>query len=102
MFIAMNRFQIVKGREADFEAVWTGRKSHLEGVPGFVGFALLRGPEEADHTLYTSHSTWASRDAFEAWTKSESFRAAHRNAGDSTGLHLGPPKLELYQAVEGA
>jgi hypothetical protein len=30
-----------------------------------------------DHTLYASHTVWESRAAFEAWTKSEAFRAAH-------------------------
>ena len=30
MFIAMNRFQIRKGHEADFERVWAERDSHLE------------------------------------------------------------------------
>ncbi len=44
MFIAMNRFRIVKGREADFERILAKRDSHLDGVPGFVEFDLLRGP----------------------------------------------------------
>ena len=27
MFVAMNRFKVVKGKEAEFEAVWRGRDS---------------------------------------------------------------------------
>ena len=34
MFIAMNRFRIVKGRESDFERIWAERDSHLDEVPG--------------------------------------------------------------------
>jgi heme-degrading monooxygenase HmoA len=45
MFIAMNRFKVIKGSEAAFESVWLSRDSHLDKVPGFVEFHLLKGPE---------------------------------------------------------
>ena len=99
MFIAMNRFRIVKGREADFERIWAERDSHLDEVPGFVKFDLLRGPEADDHTLYASHSEWQSRDAFEAWTKSEAFRKAHAGAGSAKDIYLGHPEFEGFEAV---
>lgn len=101
MFVAMNRFKIQPGREAEFEEVWRQRESHLDRVPGFVSFHLLRGPSSAEHTLYASHSVWQSRAAFEAWTRSEAFRAAHRGAGEHKGLYLAPPQLETFEAVEG-
>jgi len=65
MFIAMNRFKVIHGSEADFETVWTSRDTHLRDVPGFVTFHLLRGPELDDHTLLASHTICASRDDFE-------------------------------------
>ena len=58
MFIAMNRFRVAKGSEADFEQVWASRDSHLDKVPGFVEFHLLKGAEAEDHTLYASHTVW--------------------------------------------
>src|ERR1700757_2816098 len=61
MFIAMNRFRVAKGSEAAFEQVWMSRDSHLEEVPGFVEFHLLKGPEAEDHTLYASHTVWKNR-----------------------------------------
>lgn len=100
MFIAMNRFQVVKGREADFETIWRTRESYLDGVPGFVEFHLLKGPELDDHTLYASHSVWQSRVDFEAWTRSEAFRAAHGRAGNtspSAPMYLGHPKFEGFE-----
>lgn len=102
MYIAMNRFQVAKGREDDFEQVWKNRDSHLSDVPGFVDFKLLRGPETKEHTLYASHSIWQSKEAFTAWTKSEQFRKAHRDAGSTDGLYLGPPQFEGFTPVEGA
>ncbi len=99
MFIAMNRFQVARGREEDFEQVWKMRDSRLDEVPGFVEFHLLRGPERDDHTLYSSHSVWASRQAFEDWTRSEQFRAAHRDAGQTKGMYLDHPVLEAFDVV---
>ncbi|WP_312166547.1 antibiotic biosynthesis monooxygenase [Phenylobacterium sp.] len=100
MFIAMNRFQVLRGSEADFEAVWLSRETHLENVPGFLAFSLLRGPERDDHTLYASHSQWASRAAFEAWTKSEAFRLAHRGAGENKPLYAGHPQFEGFEVLQ--
>ena len=99
MFIAMNRFRVKRGAEETFEQVWLSRDSHLENVPGFVEFHLLEGPEAKDHTLFASHSVWQSRAAFEAWTRSAEFRAAHARAGnDATGsLYLDHPKLETFE-----
>jgi heme-degrading monooxygenase HmoA len=99
MFIAMNRFKIKPGEEAAFEEVWRSRDTHLADVPGFREFHLLRGPEREDHTLYSSHTLWDSRAAFEAWTQSDAFRAAHRNAGDNRPLYLGHPEFEGFEIV---
>ena len=100
MFIAMNRFRVAKGQEAAFEERWRTRESYLGQVPGFEEFHLLRGPERDDHTLYASHTVWADKDAFEAWTRSEPFRAAHRAAGETKPLHLGHPEFEGFEAVQ--
>ena len=100
MFIAMNRFSVLRGQEEAFEAVWSGRNSYLEEVPGFVTFHLLRGASGEESTLFASHTVWKARADFEAWTKSEAFRQAHANAGGTRGLYAGPPKLELFDAVE--
>ncbi len=99
MYIAMNRFRVARGSEADFERVWTKRETHLEGVPGFVRFSLLRGPEAEDHTLYVSHSHWRDEAAFRDWTRSEAFRMAHAEAGRHKVLYLGPPQFEGFQVV---
>jgi len=100
MFIAMNRFQVLPGEEEAFEQVWKNRESFLADVPGFVAFHLLRGASEESHTLFATHTVWESRDAFEAWTKSEAFRNAHAGAGANRPLYAGPPKLELFDAVQ--
>jgi heme-degrading monooxygenase HmoA len=102
MFIAMNRFRVKKGSEDAFEKVWLSRETHLDRVPGFVEFHLLKGPEGEDHTLYASHTIWQSKQAFEAWTRSEEFRAAHARAGNETTgpLYLEHPKFEGFEVKQ--
>jgi heme-degrading monooxygenase HmoA len=77
-----------------------GRDGHLDKVPGFVEFHLLKGPEAADHTLYASHTVWENRATFEAWTKSEAFRAAHHKAGDNKPVYLGHPEFEGFEVCQ--
>lgn len=100
MFIAMNRFAVRKGSEADFEAVWLNRETYLDQVPGFVEFHLLKGPEQEDHVLYASHTIWRSRADFEAWTRSEAFRAAHAGAGGNKPLYLDHPRFEGFEVIQ--
>ena len=100
MFIAMNRFKVVKGSEPEFESVWLNRESHLQDLPGFIEFHMLKGPDRDDHTLYSSHTVWASRGDFENWTRSEAFRAAHRGAPTSKPLYLGHPEFEGFEVIQ--
>jgi heme-degrading monooxygenase HmoA len=100
MFIAMNRFKVKKGSERDFEQVWLKRETHLDGVPGFMEFHLLKGPEEEDHVLYASHTTWRSQADFLAWTQSEAFRKAHAGAGGNKPLYLGHPEFEGFTSLQ--
>ena len=100
MFIAMNRFKVRLGEEERFERLWTERDTHLRGVPGFVEFHLLRGPAGEEHTLFASHTIWATRASFEDWTRSQAFRDAHRSAGDHTGLYQGHPQFEGFEVVQ--
>ena len=95
MFVAMNRFTIVPGKEGEFEEVWKGRDSHLNSVAGILRFALLKGDADGE---YISHSTWESRDAFMAWMQSPAFAAGHRGSS-MAGIVAGPPQVKLYDAV---
>ena len=86
MYIAMNRFKIVLGKEKEFEDVWKNRDTHLDGVKGFKNFNLIKGDTNDNYSLYSSHSTWDSKEDFINWTKSDAFRLAHKK----------PPNIEIY------
>lgn len=100
MYIAMNRFKVLKDETAAFEELWLSRDTHLKTVPGFVAFHMLKGPVREDHVLYSSHTVWGTQDAFTAWTTSEAFRAAHRGAGGNRPLYLGHPEFEGFEVIQ--
>lgn len=100
MYIAMNRFTVAAENEKDFEALWLGRDSQLDQLPGFVEFHMLKGPEENGLRLYSSHTVWASEEDFRNWTRSEQFRAAHARAGETRKLHEGAPKFEGFEVIQ--
>ena len=52
MYIAMNRFKICPGKENEFEKIWKERDSHLDRVPGFKEFHLVKGKKHETYTLY--------------------------------------------------
>ena len=99
MFIAMNRFKIVPGKEVEFEKVWRERDTHLDGVNGFKEFRLVKGEKNNEFSLYASHSIWNSKEDFINWTKSEAFKLAHKNAGQHKDLYLGSPNFEGFEVV---
>jgi heme-degrading monooxygenase HmoA len=104
MYIAMNRFKVQKGSEEAFENVWKNRDSSLAEMKGFQTFHLLRGAlnEAEGYTLFASHTVWECYEDFAAWTKSENFRQAHKNAGSSKAVYVGHPQFEGFTSVEGA
>ena len=99
MFIAMNRFKIVLGKEQEFEKVWRERDTHLNSVEGFKEFHLIKGETNDEFSLYASHSIWNSKQDFINWTKSEAFKLAHKNAGQHRDLYLGAPNFEGFDVV---
>lgn len=100
MFIAMNRFRVRKGAEQAFEEVWLNREVHLRHEKGFVEFHLLAGPSRDDHTLYASHTVWETEEDFVAWTRSQAFRDAHKNAGSKADLYLEGPQFEGFRVLQ--
>ena len=99
MYIAMNRFKILKGKESFFEDIWKNRDSQLNKVKGFINFNLIKGKDNENYVVYASHSSWKTEQDFINWTKSESFRIAHKNAGKNKDIYIGHPEFEGFKVV---
>lgn len=98
-YIVMNNFQVAAEQAEQFEQRWRRRRSYLQDNPGFEKFQLLRSESQNGQIHYVSHSTWSSKEAFEAWTRSENFVQAHRGEPLPKGMVVGPPHLECFDVV---
>ncbi len=86
-------------REIEFEIIWTKSETHLNNVPSFIEFHIVKGKTEDSYTLYTSHSTWNSRKEFDNWTKSEAFRMVHKEAGANSDIYLEHHPFEGFEVI---
>jgi heme-degrading monooxygenase HmoA len=94
MVVVMNRIPVAEGRESEFEQTFAARDRAVDQMPGFVDLQVLRPSEGRTYVVMTR---WRSREAFDAWTKSEAFISAHRK--QSPGLAEGRPTLEIYEVL---
>ncbi len=92
LIIVMNRIPVAAGREKEFEETFMRRDRAVDQVPGFIDMQVLR---PAEGNTYVVLTRWNSREAFEKWTQSEAFLAAHRK--QSPGLSESRPVLEIYE-----
>ncbi len=99
MYIAMNRFKIIRGKEELFEEIWKNRESDLNNIKGFLEFHLIKGSKNDEYTIYASHSKWSSEESFIEWTKSESFRNSHKDANKHKGIYIGHPNFEGFTVI---
>ena len=60
---------------------------------------MIKGDTNENYSLYSSHSTWDSKEDFINWTKSEAFRLAHKDAGKHQDLYLGHPNFEGFEKI---
>lgn len=110
VFVSMNRFSVAQGREKEFEQRWANRESHLNGLPGFRYFQLLRRDQTPDDDCnYISMAVWDDRAAFDNWKNGEGFKQAHGGGGErpkehdsSSGGPMGgvltkPPRPYFYE-----
>ncbi len=91
MIAVVNRLQFDTARP-ELEQGFLAAPS-MERIPGCVGFEFWRNEAQGEYLVI---SRWQDRAAFEAWTQSEAFRAAHRNTRSAEG---GSSQLSVYEVL---
>ena len=100
MITVANRIN-VKPEYADaFEQRFAERAGLVDGMPGFISNQVLR-PANPDDP-YVVLTFWESREAFEAWTRSDAFRASHAKPKTSgrAPTYLEPPQFEGFEVLQ--
>ncbi len=95
MIVVANRIRVAKGHEAEFEERFRNRKGMIDGFPGFIRNLILR---PVDSEFYSVMTFWESVEAFEAWTRSDSFRQAHSQRPPKD-MFSGPNVLEIHEVI---
>ncbi|MBN2679449.1 antibiotic biosynthesis monooxygenase family protein [Acidithiobacillus montserratensis] len=76
-YVVANRVPVKAEYRAEFEARFQKRAGEVDKQPGFVRMEILRPVN--DDGVYVVLTHWVDQAAFEAWMKSDDFRAAHAN-----------------------
>lgn len=111
MIVVTNRIPVAAGHEIDFEDRFKRRIGLVDSSPGFVRNEVHRPrPMKLDHATgewrddpegegyYEVKTWWRTFEDFVAWTKSESFRAAHANRAPKE-MFRGANVFEVHEVV---
>ncbi|WP_018131107.1 antibiotic biosynthesis monooxygenase family protein [Effusibacillus pohliae] len=95
MYVVFNVLQVPAEGKTKMAELFAKSAENMKQVPGCLEFLFLDSNEEDKQIVFTK---WESKEAFVAWTQSESFRRAHdeRRTGQSTATGS---KLETYQVI---
>jgi heme-degrading monooxygenase HmoA len=85
-------YDVVPGKEAEFERGFVNVIEHLKGVAGHVESHLYEDVQSTGS--YVILSEWETRDAFQAFLKSDAFRQV--TAWGSAEILRGRPKHKVY------
>lgn len=83
-FVALSRFAVANGMEADVRSAFQSRPHTVDDVDGFLRMEVIQ-PED-DATEFWLLTFWTDEDSFRRWHRSHLYSDAH--AGIPKGLKL--------------
>ena len=100
--VKINALEIPPQAGEEIVKRFTARLDTLAGVPGFLGFELLRPTGETE-TRWFVYTRWSDQDAYEGWRDGGGARASH--AEEATGgqrppVSMGATLLEFEVELE--
>ncbi|WP_261664352.1 antibiotic biosynthesis monooxygenase family protein [Deinococcus sp. Marseille-Q6407] len=96
MIAVANRIPVNPEHAGAFEERFLNRPGQVEERPGFLATHLLR--PTAPGQPYTVLTYWESREAFEAWRQSPSFKEGHKGGRTlPEGTLAGRNELEIWE-----
>ncbi|MEL6184147.1 MAG: antibiotic biosynthesis monooxygenase [Myxococcota bacterium] len=109
MIVVTNRIPVAQGHEIDFEDRFRKRVHLVDQHPGFIRNEVHRPtPLKLDREqggwvsdpdaqgYYEVKTWWRSMEDFVAWSKSDSFKEAHRDRPPQE-MFAGPNALEFHE-----
>jgi heme-degrading monooxygenase HmoA len=81
--VKINAIRVPEGMGPELEQRFAQRARHVEQMPGFEGFELLRPTAGEDR--YFVYTRWDSEESFQAWVNSMAFQHGHAKAESADG-----------------
>jgi heme-degrading monooxygenase HmoA len=86
MILAVSRFRVANGREAQVCEAFLNRPGLVDSTPGFLGLEIFNDAKDA--TVFYLVTRWTDSDTFQVWHKSPDHRLSHKLI--PKGLKLDP------------
>ena len=83
-FVALSRFVIANGMDAEVKAAFRQRPHRVDDAPGFVGLQVLCPTDNPQEIWLVTQ--WRCADDYHAWHHGHTYRDSHR--GIPKGLKL--------------
>jgi heme-degrading monooxygenase HmoA len=96
MYVVANRVPVALAWRDEFESRFRHRAGQVDQQPGFVRMEVLRPVN--DESPYVVLTVWQDRAAFDAWLKSDDFKAAHANPLPKDA-YAGEGRLEMFDVI---
>ena len=97
MIAITNRLPVKEGHAAEVVERFADSRGNVQDFPGFVSMEVLRSSDDTEVLVITR---WESREAFDSWVESDSFRQAHGRDSGSDYLSGRPQRGSYEIAVE--
>jgi heme-degrading monooxygenase HmoA len=95
--VKINAISVPEGAGEVLEERFSARADSMRGVPGFLGFELLR--PTGDETRYFVYTRWEDEAAFQGWRDSDRAGEAHAGAQKGGPVSSGAELLEFEVAL---
>jgi heme-degrading monooxygenase HmoA len=95
--VKINAISVPDGAGGMLEERFAARADSMRGVPGFLGFELLR--PTGDEPRYFVYTRWEDEASFEGWRDSDRAGEAHAGAQKGGPVSSGAELLEFEVAL---
>ncbi len=91
MFVAMSRFTVKNGMEAQVREAFRQRPHYVDSAPGFIRMEVMNPEDKPEEFVLVTH--WQDKASWEVWYRGHTYREAHQ--GIPKGLKLVPQATEI-------
>ena len=97
MFVAMSKFEVLNGMEAEVYEAFCNRPHLVDDAEGFVKMEVMNPEKKSEKFVLVTY--WEDKESWKDWYKGHQFKESHEAM--PSGLKLVPKstKLTFYNTI---